>query len=98
MSWLLQRYPISFIMPLTIPSPLLSVLFALVAFGLPLTIELALGGMMTIVGVAIITMQSSRKEKVRKAGFSQGITALEIGRAACRECGSTCRYGWSAVE
>ena len=59
-SWLLQRHPISTILPLTIPSPVLSVIFAAIAFDIPVTAELIGGSVLTLGGIAIITLDQSR--------------------------------------
>lgn len=54
MSWLLQRYPVGTVLPLTIPSPILSVIFAAVAFDTAVTAELVVGGLITLLGISII--------------------------------------------
>lgn len=61
MSWLLQRYPVNIVLPLTIPSPVLSVIFATIAFDIPVTPRLVAGALLTIAGVALIIMLQSRK-------------------------------------
>lgn len=59
MTWLFQRYPVSTVAPLTLPTPLLSVLVGVVAFDIPLTWEMVAGGLVTLVGVAIITLRTA---------------------------------------
>lgn len=61
MGWLVQRYPITVITPLTLPTPVLSVACAALFYGTPITPLMWLGGAMAIAGVAIITLRSVRK-------------------------------------
>ena len=60
MSWLFQRYPVSTVSPLTLPTPLLSVIIAVIAFGTPVTVQMILGGILTLAGVAIITLRTAQ--------------------------------------
>jgi O-acetylserine/cysteine efflux transporter len=60
MSWLFQRYPVSTVAPLTLPTPLLSVIVAVLVFGTPITVQMVTGGVLTLAGVAIITVRSAR--------------------------------------
>lgn len=60
MSWLLQRHPISSVTPLTLASPVLSVIFASLFFHTPLTPLMILGGIVALVGVAIVTIRSAK--------------------------------------
>jgi O-acetylserine/cysteine efflux transporter len=61
MSWLVQRYPVTLITPFTLPTPLLAVLFATLAYGTPVTPVMLLGGALTLAGVAIITLRTAKK-------------------------------------
>ncbi|WP_426163821.1 DMT family transporter [Sandarakinorhabdus sp. DWP1-3-1] len=61
MTWLFQRYPVSTVSPLTLPTPLLSVIIAVIVFGTPITIQMVIGGALTLVGVAIITLRTAQK-------------------------------------
>jgi O-acetylserine/cysteine efflux transporter len=61
MAWLLQRYPVTLITPFTLPTPLLAVMFATLFYNTPVTPLMWLGGILTIVGVAIITLRTARK-------------------------------------
>lgn len=63
MSWLLQRYPVGTILPLTIPSPILAVIFSAIAFDIALTIELIIGGLITIAGIVVIISQIAKKSE-----------------------------------
>ncbi|WP_156678413.1 DMT family transporter [Sphingomonas profundi] len=60
MAWLLQRHPIATVMPLTLGSPVIAVLASSLAFGTVLTPLMIVGGMITMTGVAIITLRSAR--------------------------------------
>ena len=60
MTWLFQRYPVSTVAPLTLPTPLLSVIVATLAFGTPVTTAMIFGGLVTLTGVAIITLRTAR--------------------------------------
>ena len=60
MSWLFQRYPVATVSPLTLPTPLLSVIIAVLAFGTPITVQMVIGGALTLVGVGIITLRTAR--------------------------------------
>ncbi|MFN3370136.1 MAG: DMT family transporter [Sphingomonadaceae bacterium] len=61
MAWLLQRYPVTLITPFTLPTPLLAVGFATLAYGTPITPLMWLGGALTILGVSIIALRTARK-------------------------------------
>ncbi|QMW23533.1 DMT family transporter [Sandaracinobacteroides saxicola] len=63
MAWLLQRYPVSTITPLTLPTPLLSVILALFVYPTPITLQLVAGGLLTLVGVAIIALRTAQKRE-----------------------------------
>jgi O-acetylserine/cysteine efflux transporter len=60
MSWLFQRYPVATVSPLTLPTPLLSVIIAVLVFGTPITTQMIIGGVLTIIGVAIITLRTAK--------------------------------------
>ena len=60
-SWLLQRYPVTVITPFTLPTPLLAVLAAVIVYGTPITPLMWAGGALTIIGVTIIALRSSRR-------------------------------------
>jgi O-acetylserine/cysteine efflux transporter len=61
MSWLVQRYPVTLITPFTLPTPLLAVMFATIAYGTPVTPMMVAGGVLTLIGVAIITLRTAKK-------------------------------------
>jgi O-acetylserine/cysteine efflux transporter len=60
MSWLFQRYPVSTVSPLTLPTPLMSVGVAVWVFGTPITAQMVVGGILTLIGVAIITLRTAQ--------------------------------------
>jgi len=60
MSWLFQRYPMATVAPLTLPTPLLSVMFAVLVLDSALTVRMMIGGALTLLGVAIITLRTAR--------------------------------------
>lgn len=60
MSWLFQRYPVSTVSPLTLPTPLMSVGVAIWVFDTPITLQMVVGGVLTIIGVAIITLRTAQ--------------------------------------
>lgn len=66
MTWLFQRYPVSIVSPLTLPTPLLSVIIAVIAFGTPITVEMVIGGVLTLAGVAIITLRTAKDSVVAR--------------------------------
>ncbi|MDT9600737.1 DMT family transporter [Sphingosinicella rhizophila] len=63
MSWLLQRHPISQVMPLTLAAPVMSVAAASLFFGTPLTPIMILGGLIALSGVAIVTIRTAKVAK-----------------------------------
>lgn len=60
-AWLLQRYPVSTLTPLTLLTPVFSVLFATLLLGNPFTLELLLGGLVTIAGIGVITIRTAQR-------------------------------------
>ncbi|MFA7440134.1 MAG: DMT family transporter [Sphingomonadaceae bacterium] len=61
MAWLLQKYPVSMITPFTLPAPLLSVVVASIAYRTPITPLMIVGGILTLIGVTIITLRTARR-------------------------------------
>jgi O-acetylserine/cysteine efflux transporter len=68
MSWLLQRHPISAVVPMTLGAPIISVVAASLYFGTPLTPLMILGGVIALTGVAIVTIRSARVKEAGHAG------------------------------
>jgi O-acetylserine/cysteine efflux transporter len=63
--YLVQRYPITSVSPLTILSPLFGVLFGVTLLGDDLTPRIIAGGTMTLTGVVIIAL---REHKIVETG------------------------------
>jgi O-acetylserine/cysteine efflux transporter len=59
MAWLLQRHPVTTIIPLTLGAPVIGVVAAAIIFGNPLTPVMVLGGAVAMAGVAIVTMRTA---------------------------------------
>jgi O-acetylserine/cysteine efflux transporter len=68
MTWLLQRYPISTISPMTLAAPLLSVVIATLWFETPMTTRMAIGGALTLLGVAIIVIRTAQAHRTEPTG------------------------------
>lgn len=58
--YLIQRYPVTSVAPLTVLSPVFSVAMSVWLLGEVLTPRLAMGGVLTLVGVVIITLRERR--------------------------------------
>lgn len=61
MTWLFQRYPVATVSPLTLPTPLISVCVAIAVYATPITGQMLVGGLLTLVGVAIITIRTAQR-------------------------------------
>jgi O-acetylserine/cysteine efflux transporter len=61
MTWLFQRYPVAVVSPLTLPTPLISVALAVLVYETPITGRMLIGGLLTLVGVAIITIRTAQR-------------------------------------
>jgi O-acetylserine/cysteine efflux transporter len=59
-SYLLQKYPISVISPLTLLAPIFGVFFGVLVLDTPLTDKMLQGGFITLIGVAIITVRTAK--------------------------------------
>jgi O-acetylserine/cysteine efflux transporter len=55
--WLIRRYPVSSVSPLTTLSPVCSVILGVVLLGDALTLKLVAGGVLTLAGVTIIALR-----------------------------------------
>jgi len=60
MAWLLQRHPVSSVVPLTLAAPVVSVFAAAYYFATPLTLGMLLGGGVAMLGVAIVSVRTAR--------------------------------------
>jgi O-acetylserine/cysteine efflux transporter len=63
MAWLLQRHPISTVLPLTLGAPVIAVCASSYYFGTVMTPLMIAGGLLTLTGVVIITLRSARASK-----------------------------------
>ncbi len=61
MTWLFQRYPVAVVSPLTLPTPLISVMIAIAVYDTPITGQMLVGGLLTLVGVTIITIRTAQR-------------------------------------
>lgn len=66
MAWLLQRHPISTVLPLTLGAPVIAVCASSYFFRTPMTPVMIAGGLLTLTGVAIITLRSARARKIAR--------------------------------
>ncbi len=60
MSWLIQRHPVSVVVPMTLPTPVISVIAATLYFKTPMTPVMMVGGIIVMIGVAIVTIRTAR--------------------------------------
>jgi O-acetylserine/cysteine efflux transporter len=67
-SWLLQRYSVSLITPLTLLAPLVAVVASTLALNTPITALMGVGVITTLAGVAIITWRNAQKSPDHKPG------------------------------
>jgi O-acetylserine/cysteine efflux transporter len=65
MSILLQRHPVSSVIPLTLVTPVIAVIASSLYFGTRLTPQMVIGGVIVMIGVAIVT---TRTAKAKEAG------------------------------
>jgi len=63
--WLIQRYPVTSVVPVTVLAPLFSVMFAVTLLGDRLDWRIMVGGAITLTGVAIISI---REQKIAATG------------------------------
>jgi O-acetylserine/cysteine efflux transporter len=60
MSYLLQRYPVSSVVPLTLAAPVIAVIAASLWFDTKLTLPTIIGGLVVMAGIAIVTIRSAK--------------------------------------
>lgn len=63
MAWLLQRHPVSSVVPVTLGAPVIGVVAASITFGNPITPVMVLGGVVALAGVAIVTIRTAVAEE-----------------------------------
>lgn len=61
MAWLLQRHPVSAVVPMTLGAPVVSVIAASLVFATPLTPVMIVAGVIALTGVAIVTTRTASK-------------------------------------
>lgn len=66
MSLLLQRHPVSIVVPLTLPTPVISVVAASMWFGTALTPVMIAGGAIVLAGVAIVTLRTAQADEAKQ--------------------------------
>jgi len=59
-NYLVTLYPLSLLLPLTLPTPLFGVLFGIWLMGNPATLSFLVGGALALAGVGIIVFQTAR--------------------------------------
>jgi O-acetylserine/cysteine efflux transporter len=67
MSLLLQRHPVSSVVPLTLLTPVISVVVAAYYFKTPLTPIMIIGGLIVMAGVAIVTIRTALAKEGTRA-------------------------------
>ena len=60
--YLLKRYPVSTVSPLMLLSPVIGIVFGILVYGDDVTWQIAVGGVLTLAGVAVIAMRSGAKQ------------------------------------
>ena len=63
MSILLQRHPVSSVVPLTLLAPVIAVIASSLYFGTKLTSQMVTGGIIVMIGVAIVTIRTARAKE-----------------------------------
>ena len=63
MSLLLQRHPVSSVVPLTLVTPVISIVVAAYYFHTPLTPVMMIGGLIVMAGVAIVTIRTAQAKE-----------------------------------
>lgn len=60
MSWLIQRHEVSTVIPLTLATPIISVIASWAYFDTPSTPLMAFGGTVALIGIAVIAIRTAR--------------------------------------
>ena len=63
--WLLQRLPVSVVAPSVLLTTVLAVFFGVLLLGDPFGLRIVIGGLMTLAGVGIVLVRTSKKEPVK---------------------------------
>jgi O-acetylserine/cysteine efflux transporter len=67
MSWLLQRHTVSSVVPLTLFSPVVAVIVSSLWFHTRLTPLMMTGGVLVMIGIAIVTIRTARARELESA-------------------------------
>ena len=60
--WLLQRLPISVVAPSVLFTTVMAVFFGVILLGEPVGLNMAVGGLMTLVGVGVVLLRNVKKQ------------------------------------
>lgn len=66
-NWLISRYPLSHVAPYTLFAPVVGIATGVWLFDEPLTLQIILGALLSIIGVTIITLRRPRLAELEKA-------------------------------
>ncbi|MBK9589531.1 MAG: EamA family transporter [Sphingomonadales bacterium] len=66
MSFLLQRHPVSSVIPLSLVSPVIAVVASSLYFGTKLTSLMIIGGVIVMMGVAIVTIRTAKAKEAEQ--------------------------------
>lgn len=66
MSFLLQRHPVSSVIPLSLVSPVIAVVASSLYFGTKLTSHMIIGGVIVMIGVAIVTIRTAKAKEAEQ--------------------------------
>ena len=66
MSYLLQKHPISSVVPLTLAAPVIAVIVSSFYFGTRITPLMAMGGVIVMIGVAIVTIRTAKTRELEE--------------------------------
>jgi O-acetylserine/cysteine efflux transporter len=66
MSLLLQRHTISSVVPLTLAAPVIAVIASSFYFGTPVTWMMAVGGIIVLAGIAIVTIRTAQAQEAAR--------------------------------
>jgi O-acetylserine/cysteine efflux transporter len=67
MSWLFQRHPVSTVIPTTLVTPVIAVGVAAWWFHTPVTAIMVVGGIMVLIGVAIVTIRTAQAREIESS-------------------------------
>ena len=65
MAWLLQRHPVSTVVPLSLGTPVIAVIAAALVFGNAITPVMIVGGAIALAGVVVVTTRTAARQEGR---------------------------------